>query len=60
MCVSECSVLLQVVGKRNSEVWGRRLDGRFWDEYPDYVPRYSGKPVTVLVRNGSSTSESKV
>jgi protein gp37 len=27
---------------------GRRLDGRFWNEYPVFVPRFSGKPVTVL------------
>lgn len=37
---------------------GRRLDGRFWNEYPDYVPRYSGKPVTVLARKGVSARSS--
>jgi protein gp37 len=26
---------------------GRRLDGRFWNEYPRYVPHHSGRPVVV-------------
>jgi protein gp37 len=29
---------------------GRKLDGRFWNEYPRYVPRFSGKPVVVPLR----------
>ena len=26
---------------------GRRLDGRFWNEYPMHVPKFSGKPAVV-------------
>ena len=29
---------------------GRKLDGRFWNEYPRYVPKFSGKPVVVPLR----------
>lgn len=27
---------------------GRLLDGRTWDQYPDYVPSYSGKAIKVV------------
>ena len=30
---------------------GRELDGRHWDQYPDFVPNHSGKPIKVIVRN---------
>lgn len=29
---------------------GRQLDGKVWNEYPDFVPQYSGKPVTIPER----------
>jgi protein gp37 len=29
---------------------GRKLDGRFWNEYPRYVPKFSGRPVVVPLR----------
>lgn len=32
---------------------GRKLDGKYWNEYPDLVPSYSQRPVKVLVRNTS-------
>lgn len=29
---------------------GRKLDGRDWNEYPVYVPKYSGRPAVVPMR----------
>ena len=29
---------------------GRTLDGRQWNEYPEFVPHYSGKPAVVPLR----------
>ncbi len=29
---------------------GRRLDGRFWNEYPRFVPKHSGRPAVVPLR----------
>ena len=29
---------------------GRTLDGRYWNEYPAYVPKHSGRPAVVPVR----------
>jgi protein gp37 len=29
---------------------GRTLDGRLWNEYPEFVPRFTGKPAVVPLR----------
>ncbi len=29
---------------------GRRLDGKFWNEYPRFVPKHSGRPAVVPLR----------
>jgi hypothetical protein len=37
---------------------GREIDGRFWNEYPVFVPQYSGKPVTILSKTKRSKASS--
>jgi len=50
-CISQgVAFFFKQWGGATRKAGGRRLDGRYWNEYPVFVPRYSGKPVSVLQR----------
>lgn len=38
-------------GGHTSKSGGRVLDGRTWDQYPDFVPNYSGRPVQPVLHS---------
>jgi len=47
---NKVAFLFKQWGGATPKAGGRILDGKTWDQYPTFVPKYSGRPVKVLAQ----------